>query len=48
MYKGQFVMEYKGILVDMKTAKHMEANYCMDKKKGCFMYYFKHNDKPYW
>ena len=40
MYKGQFVMEYKGILVDMKTAKHMEANYCMDKKKRLFYVLF--------
>ena len=46
--KGEFVMEYAGDLIDMKTAKDLEAKYCMDTTKGCFMYYFKTQDKPYW
>ena len=40
--KGEFVVEYAGDLIDIGTAKDLEANYSMDTSKGCYMYYFKH------
>ena len=46
--KGEFVMEYVGNLIDMKTAKVLEAKYSMDTTTGCYMYYFRTQDKQYW
>ena len=46
--KGEFVVEYAGDLIDIGTAKDLEAKYSMDTSKGCYMYYFKHKGKQYW
>ena len=43
--KGEFVAEYAGNLIDLKTAKKLETTYAMDPKIGCYMYYFRHNNK---
>eukprot|EP00092_Neocalanus_flemingeri_P018245 GFUD01019745.1.p1 GENE.GFUD01019745.1~~GFUD01019745.1.p1 ORF type:complete len:312 (-),score=76.18 GFUD01019745.1:325-1260(-) len=45
--KGEFVVEYAGDLVDVKTAEDLEAKYSMDTSKGCYMYYFKYKGKQY-
>eukprot|EP00092_Neocalanus_flemingeri_P021178 GFUD01022952.1.p1 GENE.GFUD01022952.1~~GFUD01022952.1.p1 ORF type:complete len:306 (+),score=69.19 GFUD01022952.1:85-1002(+) len=45
--KGEFVVEYAGDLVDIKTAEDLEAKYSMDTSKGCYMYYFKYKGKQY-
>ena len=46
--KGEFVVEYAGDLIDVGTAKDLEAKYSMDTSKGSYMYYFKHKGKQYW
>lgn len=46
--KGEFVVEYAGDLIDIGTAKDLEAKYSMDASKGCYMYYFKHKEKQCW
>jgi histone-lysine N-methyltransferase SETD8 len=38
--KGDFILEYTGVLTDKKTAKKIELEYSKDKDKGCFMFYF--------
>eukprot|EP00092_Neocalanus_flemingeri_P034123 GFUD01037106.1.p1 GENE.GFUD01037106.1~~GFUD01037106.1.p1 ORF type:complete len:309 (+),score=83.10 GFUD01037106.1:83-1009(+) len=45
--KGEFVVEYAGDLVDIKTAEDLEAKYSKDTSKGCYMYYFKYKGKQY-
>ena len=45
--KGEFVLEYDGILMDKGTASIMENTYSMDVSKGCFMFYFLYNKKQY-
>ena len=42
------MVEYSGDLVDVGTAKNLEAEYSLDTSKGCYMYYFEHKDKGYW
>ena len=46
--KGEFVVEYAGELIDIRTAKDREDKYSMDTSKGSFMYYFKYKGKQYW
>ena len=46
--KGDFVVEYSGELIDIGTAKDLEAKYSLDASKGCYMYYFKHKERQYW
>jgi histone-lysine N-methyltransferase SETD8 len=46
--KGDFVVEYSGDLIDVKQAKEREGEYSMDLSKGCYMYYFRANDRQYW
>ncbi|XP_058795826.1 N-lysine methyltransferase KMT5A-A-like isoform X2 [Phymastichus coffea] len=46
-YKGDFVIEYIGDLIDGITAKQREAQYAKRKNVGCYMYYFKHKDRQY-
>ena len=46
--KGEFVVEYAGDLIDIGTAKDLEAKYSMDASKGCYMHYFKHKEKQCW
>jgi histone-lysine N-methyltransferase SETD8 len=45
--KGEFVLEYDGILMDKGTASNMENSYSLDVSKGCFMFYFLYNKKQY-
>ncbi|KAH8585195.1 SET domain within carboxy region [Cryptosporidium sp. chipmunk genotype I] len=45
--KDDFVLEYKGNLITQLTeAKELEEKYALS-NKGCYMYYFKANDKNY-
>lgn len=46
--RGEFVVEYAGDLIDVGVAKDREAKYSMDLSTGCYMYYFRHNNKQYW
>ena len=48
LFKGEFVVEYAGELIDKRTAKEREKRYAMDISKNCYMYYFKTNGKHYW
>ena len=45
--KGDFIVEYAGDLINLKEAKEREGEYSMDLSKGCYMYYFKANNKQY-
>ncbi|VEN62059.1 unnamed protein product [Callosobruchus maculatus] len=45
--RGDFVVEYKGDLIDMTEAKIREEKYAQDNNAGCYMYYFKHNNQQY-
>ena len=48
LFKGEFVVEYAGELIEHSTAEERENRYAMDISKGCYMYYFKTNGKHYW
>ena len=41
------MVEYAGLLVDLKTANDLEEKYSMDTSKGCYMHYFHHKTKLY-
>jgi histone-lysine N-methyltransferase SETD8 len=43
--KGDFLCEYAGEVISYVEAQKREIKYANDSTKGCFMYYFKHNDK---
>jgi len=45
--KGEFVVEYAGDIINMEDASSREEEYSRDKTKGCYMYYFKHQDVQY-
>lgn len=45
--KGEFVVEYAGDIINMEDASSREEEYSKDKTKGCYMYYFKHQDVQY-
>ncbi|KAK4306269.1 hypothetical protein Pmani_021891 [Petrolisthes manimaculis] len=45
--KGEFVVEYIGDLIDMKEAKDREKRYALDASKGCYNYYFTHQNQQY-
>ena len=47
-HRGDFVVEYKGELLDRQTAKMRENGYSADSKIGCYMYYFNFNNESYW
>jgi len=47
-YKGEYVVEYAGELVDRVEANDREAAYAADRKLGCYMYYFNYKDRGYW
>ncbi|KAG8196407.1 hypothetical protein JTE90_009041 [Oedothorax gibbosus] len=44
---GDFVIEYHGELIDNTEAAKREAEYAAKENTGCYMYYFKCNDKRY-
>jgi [histone H4]-lysine20 N-methyltransferase SETD8 len=45
--KGDFLMQYKGDVINEKEAAKREEVYNKD-DVGCFMYYFKHGEKNMW
>jgi len=45
--RGDFVVEYRGDLIDMTEAKRRECIYEQDPTVGCYMYYFQHKNQPY-
>ncbi|GJQ85292.1 putative histone-lysine N-methyltransferase [Trypoxylus dichotomus] len=46
-FKGDFVVEYSGELIDINEAKSREQKYAQDQNTGCYMYYFKHKNQQY-
>jgi len=46
--KGDWIVEYKGALVDSKKARQLEQSYSKDVNIGSHMLQFKMNDKTYW
>jgi len=42
------VVEYTGELMEQKMAEERENLYIMDHNKGCYMYYFRADEKRYW
>ncbi|CAC5384254.1 SETD8 [Mytilus coruscus] len=44
---GDFVVEYAGDLIDLKTAYQREIQYCNDPVVGCYMFYFSHSGVRY-
>ena len=46
LMKSELICTYHGKGVNKKTADKLEKKYAKQ-KKGCFMFYFKHNEKPY-
>ena len=47
IYVGDFLLEYKGQLIDHKDAEQREKS-CSSQNVGCFMYYFNHGSKLLW
>ncbi|XP_064620990.1 N-lysine methyltransferase KMT5A-B-like [Lineus longissimus] len=45
--RGDFVVEYRGNLIDLSKAKEKEAEYSQKPDIGCYMYYFNYNNKNY-
>lgn len=45
--RNDFVVEYKGELIDIRTAREREKKYAEDSSIGSFMYFFKHRNKHY-
>nr|XP_022338926.1 N-lysine methyltransferase KMT5A-like isoform X2 [Crassostrea virginica] len=46
-YRGDFVVEYAGDLIDLSTAKKREKEYSENPDFGCYMYYFVHRNRNY-
>ncbi|KAI4454630.1 n-lysine methyltransferase kmt5a [Holotrichia oblita] len=46
-FKGDFVVEYSGELIDINEARLREQKYAQDQSTGCYMYYFKHKNQQY-
>ena len=47
-FKGEFVVEYAGELIDSTKAKERETKYAKQSNTGCYMYYFRFRDQQYW
>ena len=47
LFKGQFVVEYAGELIEEDVAKIREEKYTMDETIGSYLFYFKENGKKY-
>ncbi|MFH4977063.1 hypothetical protein AB6A40_003772 [Gnathostoma spinigerum] len=45
--KNEFVVEYKGEIIDLQTAKLREKMYAENENIGSYMYFFKHNNKSF-
>ena len=46
--RGDFVIEYHGDLIGDDAAKTREKRYGATPEVGCYMYYFRFNNKCYW
>ncbi|XP_046353691.2 N-lysine methyltransferase KMT5A-like [Haliotis rufescens] len=46
-FKGEFVVEYAGDLINIGEAKEKEKYYSGNPKVGCYMYYFIHKNKHF-
>lgn len=47
-HRGEFVVEYSGDLINIQEAYLREEKYNNDNNTGCYMYYFKYREQPYW
>ncbi|KAK2098204.1 N-lysine methyltransferase kmt5a [Saguinus oedipus] len=45
--QGDFVVEYRGDLIEITDAKKREVLYAQDPSTGCYMYYFQYLSKTY-
>ncbi|XP_038944674.2 N-lysine methyltransferase KMT5A-like [Rattus norvegicus] len=45
--RGDFVVEYRGDLIEITDAKKREALYAQDPSTGCYVYYFQYLSKTY-
>uniref|UniRef100_A0A915M461 [histone H4]-lysine(20) N-methyltransferase n=2 Tax=Meloidogyne incognita group TaxID=654580 RepID=A0A915M461_MELJA len=45
--KGEFVVEYKGEIINSKIARVREEEYSLNENIGSYMYYFKHQGTLY-
>ncbi|KAM3724202.1 Histone-lysine N-methyltransferase set-1 [Dirofilaria immitis] len=45
--KNEFVVEYKGEVIDLRLARIREKEYAEDDSIGSFMYFFKYQNKQY-
>jgi len=45
--KGDFLLEYRGELIDIDEAEKREKEY-IDRRLGSFMYFFSHGGKQLW
>jgi histone-lysine N-methyltransferase SETD8 len=46
--KNEFVVEYRGELVDGAEAEARENRYALDPDIGSYMYFFKHKERVMW
>ena len=46
--KGDYICRYIGDLITATDGKRREEEYSKDPMAGCFMFYFKYQDKCYW
>ena len=46
-YKGDFLLEYHGVLTKIKEAKQKELEY-IENNKGSYMFYFRINGHTLW
>ncbi|EFO83614.1 hypothetical protein GCK72_010704 [Caenorhabditis remanei] len=45
--KGDFVVEYRGVMMEYSEAKVIEEQYSNDEEIGSYMYFFEHNNKKW-
>ncbi|CAI2348056.1 unnamed protein product [Caenorhabditis sp. 36 PRJEB53466] len=45
--KGDFVVEYRGVMMEYSEAKVLEEQYSTDEEIGSYMYFFQHNNKKW-
>uniref|UniRef100_A0A8R1HUR5 [histone H4]-lysine(20) N-methyltransferase n=1 Tax=Caenorhabditis japonica TaxID=281687 RepID=A0A8R1HUR5_CAEJA len=45
--KGEFVVEYRGVMMEYSAAKVLEEEYSTDEDIGSYMYFFEHKNKKW-
>ena len=45
--RGELAVEYAGELVERSTAEERENEYGLDVSTGCYMFFFKRDEKRY-